>query len=64
VTCQVSDHGTAVPVEVDAVFLGSDRIEADLEAFAIGGPVPAAVVRHTVQAFEERVASGGRDVQI
>jgi hypothetical protein len=64
VTCQVSDHGTAVPVEVDAVFLGSDRIEADLEAFAIGGPVPAAVVRHTVQAFEERVASGGRDLQI
>jgi len=64
VVCQVSDHGASVPVEVDAVFLGIDRIEADLEAFAVGGPVPDAVVRTSLQAFEERVAARGSGVQI
>ena len=64
VSCRVADHGTTVPVEVDTVVVGSERIEADLEAFAIGGPIPVATVRASVQAFEGRVADRGTGVQI
>ena len=64
VTCQVVSHGTMVPVEVEAVFLGSGRIEADLEAFDINGGIPPAVVLSSMQAFEQRVAAKGKGVQI
>ena len=64
VACQVSDHGTPVTVVVDAVILGTDRIEADLQAFAIGGPVTGTVLQDSLQAFEERVADRGQGVQI
>jgi hypothetical protein len=64
VTCQVYDHGSAVPVEVDAVFLGSGRIEADVEAFAVGGRIPDDIVLSSVAAFEQRVAAQGSGVQV
>jgi hypothetical protein len=64
VTCSVVDAGATVPVEVETVLVGSDRIEADLEAFAVGGPIPVGVVDSSVEAFEQRVSSGGEEIQI
>jgi hypothetical protein len=64
ITCSVAEDGGTVPVAVEAVFVGSDRIEADLEAFAIGGPIPDAVVASSVAAFEQRVFTRGQGVQI
>jgi hypothetical protein len=64
VTCQVSDQGQPVPVEVDAVLVGRGRIEADLEAFSLGGPMTPGVLESSVQALESRVATGGKGVQI
>jgi hypothetical protein len=64
VLCKVSDHGAAVPVEVEVIVLGSGRIEADLEAFSIGGPIPDDVIFSSVVAFEERVAARGKGVQL
>ncbi len=63
VTFSISDQANSVPVEVELVTLGSDRIEADLEAFAIGGRIPTGVVSASVARFEERVAVGGRIAQ-
>ncbi len=64
VSCQVVSHGTMVPVEVDAVIVGTGRIEAGLEAYDIDGGIPPAVIASSVQAFEQRVATEGRGVQI
>ncbi len=64
VDCEVIDHASAVPVEVDEIFVGSDRIEADLEASAIGGTIPQSVVHPSVVAFEQRIATGGSGIQI
>ena len=64
VHCDVSDHGAAVPVDVEVIVLGSGRIDADLEAFSIGGPIPDDVIFSTVAAFEERVATKGKGVQL
>jgi hypothetical protein len=63
ITFSISDQANSVPVEVEVVTLGSDRIEADLEAFAIGGRIPAGVVSASVARFEERVAVSGRTAQ-
>jgi hypothetical protein len=63
ITFSISDQANSVPVEVEVVTLGSDRIEADLEAFAIGGRIPTGVVSASVARFEERVAVGGRIAQ-
>jgi hypothetical protein len=60
----VSDRSVEVPVQVESVVVGSDRIEGQLEAFAIGGAIPTAVLRSSLVAFEERVASRGVGVQI
>jgi hypothetical protein len=64
VTCTVVENGATVPVEVEAVLVGSDRVEAELEAFAIGGPIPGGVVDSSVEAFEQRVSTGGQGIQI
>ena len=63
-TFSVSDRTTSIPVEVEVVSVGSDRIEANLQAFAIGGPIPADVLATSVSAFEQRVASKGRSVVV
>jgi len=64
VTCRVSFHGDSVPVEVEAVFLGSDRIEANLEAFAVGELIPVDAVAAPVKAFEQRVATQGDGTRV
>ncbi len=64
VTCRVSDHGDSVPVEVEAVFLGGDRIEANLEAFAVGEPIPVGAVSAPLKAFEQRVATRGDGTRV
>jgi hypothetical protein len=64
VSCQVASHGTMVPVEVDAVFVGTGRIEAGLEAIAIDGGIAPAVIDSSVEAFEQRLATKGQGVQI
>ncbi len=63
-TFSVSDRTTSIPVEVEVVSVGSDRIEANLQAFAIGGLIPAHVLAASVSAFELRVASNGRNVVV
>jgi hypothetical protein len=60
----VSDRSTPVPVEVEDVSLGTDRIEADLQAFSIGGEIPSDVLSSSVSTFEQRVASRGTGVAV
>ena len=64
VTFTISDQTNEVPVEVEAVTLGSARIEANLQAFAIGGQIPKGVLAHSVATFEERIAAGGKTAQV
>jgi hypothetical protein len=63
-TFTVSDRSTPVPVEVEAVSLGSDRIEATLQAFAIGGPIPSDILAASVAVFEQRVAGNGKSALV
>ena len=49
-----------VPVQVEAISLGSHRVEASLQVFAIGGPIPNDTLAASVSTFEQRVASGGK----
>jgi hypothetical protein len=60
----VSDRSTPVPVQVEDVSLGTDRIEADLQAFSIGGEIPSDVLSSSVWTFEQRVASRGTGVAV
>jgi hypothetical protein len=60
----VSDRTTSIPVEVELISVGHDRIEANLQAFAIGGPIPADVLAVSVSAFEQRVAGRGGSVVV
>ena len=54
--------GTAsVSVQVESIWLGSHRVEANLQIFAIGGQIPSDTVVAPISAFQERVASGGKD---
>jgi hypothetical protein len=55
-----SDPPAPVPAEVEVLSLGSDRIEAELQAFAIGGRLPTGALAGSVSIFEQRVASAGR----
>ena len=53
--------GTAsVPVQVELISLGSQRVEASLQAFAIGGQIPGDALLAAFSTFEQRVASGGK----
>ena len=49
-----------VPVQVEAISLGSHRVEASLQVFAIGGAIPTNALANSFSTFEERVASGGK----
>ncbi|MBF6557546.1 MAG: hypothetical protein IVW52_15565 [Acidimicrobiales bacterium] len=60
----VSDGSTPVPVEVEDVSLGTDRIEADLQAFSVGGEIPRDVLSSSVWTFEQRVASRGTGLAV
>jgi hypothetical protein len=60
ITFTVSDGSTTVPVEVETIALGSDRIEANLQSFAVAGQIPGDVFEASVQAFEQRIATGGQ----
>ncbi len=60
----VSDRSASVPVEVETVSLGHARTEANLQALAIGGPIPADVLASPVSVFEQRVATGGQGTEI
>ncbi len=60
----LSDRSTPLAVEVEAASLGSDRVEAQLQAFAIGGQIPSDVLTASVSAFEQRVASQGKSVVV
>jgi Tfp pilus assembly PilM family ATPase len=53
----VTDQDATVPVQVEVVSLGSDRVEANLQAFALGGAIPAGVLDSPVAALERRVAT-------
>ncbi len=63
-TFTVSDGSASVPVEVEAVSLGTDRIEAALQAFAIGGRIPTGVLAGSLSAFEQRVAGDGKSAVV
>lgn len=53
--------GTAsVPVQVELISLGAQRVEASLQVFAIGGQIPNDALLAAFSTFEERVASGGK----
>jgi hypothetical protein len=64
VTFTVTDQSVQIPVQVESVLVGSDRIEAELQAFAIGGAIPGDVLHSSMTAFEQRVATKGTGVQI
>ncbi len=63
-TFTVSDGSTAIPVQVVDATVGSGRIEAQFQAFAIGGTVPVLVVSASLTTLELRVASQGRSVTV
>lgn len=52
----------SVPVQVESISLGSDRVEAGLQVFAIGGTIPD--VSASFSTFEQRVASGGKSSEV
>ncbi len=52
----------SVPVQVESISLGSDRVEASLQVFAIGGTIPD--VSASFSTFEQRVASGGKSSEV
>jgi hypothetical protein len=64
VSFTVNAQSTSVPVVVELVVLGSDRIEAQLQALAVDGPMPGAVVSGSVATFEQRVAARGHGLQL
>jgi hypothetical protein len=65
VTDQIGGGRTGpVPTEVELVSLGSARLEAELEAFAIGGRIPTATLAGSLSTFERRVATAGRAATI
>ena len=56
----VKDGSASLPVEVETISLGADRVEASLQVFAIGGQVPNDALSAAFSTFEQRVASGGK----
>jgi hypothetical protein len=55
----ISDGTTLIPTEVDQLVVGTSRIEAQLQALAIGAQFPSDVLSSTISTFEQRVATGG-----
>ncbi len=63
VSFTVSDRSASVPVQVESVWLGHDRIEASMQALAIGGQIPSDVLDGPLTVFEQRVATEGRSTE-
>jgi hypothetical protein len=57
----VKAGAASVSVQVESIWLGSQRVEANLQIFAIGGQIPGATVLGPISTFQDRVASGGKD---
>jgi hypothetical protein len=64
ITFTVSDRTTPLPVEVESVTLGSNRIEAQLQAFAVGGSIPSDALTTPLSTFEGRVVGQGKSVAV
>jgi hypothetical protein len=64
ITFTVSDGAGQVPVEMEGVSLGHDRIEASLQAIALGGSIPSQVLSGSLATFGRRVADGGSDASV
>jgi hypothetical protein len=56
----VKAGAATVPVQVESISLGSQRVEASLQVFSIGGQVPSDALLAAFSTFEQRVASGGK----
>lgn len=63
VSFTVSDGSSSVPVEVETVSFGHDRVEANLQALAIGGSIPAGALSSPVSVFADRVAGEGQSTE-
>ena len=59
----VSDRSASVPIEVEIVSLGHDRIEAELQALAVGGQIPSGELSSPLSVFADRVAGGGQSAE-
>jgi hypothetical protein len=59
VAFDVLDGSSRVPVEVEAISLGYQRTEGQLQVFAIGGQIPNDVLVTSVSEFQKRVADAG-----
>jgi hypothetical protein len=60
----VTDQEAPVPVEVEVVSMGSDRIEANLQAYAIGGAIPGGILASPVATIEQRVATNSATTSV
>jgi hypothetical protein len=57
---RVEDGPASLPVQVESISLGANRVEASLQVFAIGGQIPNDALATAFSTFEQRVASGGK----
>jgi len=55
----VTDAGSTVPVVMDQVVVGHDRVEAQLQAFAIGSPFPSDILASSIARFESLIIAPG-----
>jgi hypothetical protein len=60
VAFSVKDGSASLPVQVESISLGANRVEASLQVFAIGGQIPNDALAAAFSTFEQRVASGGK----
>jgi len=60
VAFNVKDGPASLPVQVESISLGANRVEASLQVFAIGGQIPNTALTAALSTFEQRVASGGK----
>jgi hypothetical protein len=60
VAFSVKDGSASLPVQVESISLGANRVEASLQVFAIGGQIPTDALAAAFSTFEQRVASGGK----
>jgi hypothetical protein len=59
----VSVRSVSVPVEIETIAVGHDRIEANLQVVAIGGQIPPGALTSPLSVFADRVAGGGKAVE-
>jgi len=53
------EAGHAVPVVVDQLIVGRDRVEAQLQAFAVGSTFPPSLLASSITNFEDLISSPG-----